>query len=323
MKKYISSRNAMLVVTRDYLAQNSAVTASVPQFSTLYPLFTAGVAQVQTYREQMAADRTGVAENKAALRLDLQQKTADIGARVRAYAQMATNQVLEAEVNFTDSKLSRMSHMGFRDLAQLVYTRANSNLTALATYGVTSATLATLKTAIDAYTAALPKPAMARKERKTNLEQLQVALTDLAVVVRKMDAVVELMRYTQPVFYKGYREARRIDAPSSTHHAVRAKVLDAATGLELKGVRCSFVAVTEQAKTAKTSLASVQQPLLSKRTAKKGGFYVSSLPEGDYLLTVSKYGYTTQQMSISVNSTESTLLSVELEKNAEASELAS
>lgn len=323
MRKDYFSRIAMMVVTRDYLSQNVATTTSVTQFAPLSTQYTAGVAQLQTYRELIATDRSGVAENKSAIRLDLVYKVCDLASRVLAYAKLNANQVLEAELAYTDSRLKRMGGASFRDFAQLVHTRANSNLTALAPYGVTAAMLTTFKTAVDAYAVALPKTALVRKERKTTYAQMEMAFKDLGALLLKMDSVIELLRFSQPAFYKGYQEARRVDALPSQKHAVRGKVVDAATGESLKGVSFAFVPATAQAFGLRSASTEPQTPVLSKKSARKGGFQVPKLPEGDYLLTISKYGYSPKQISFSVNNGECSVLSVQLEPNGDQQNAAS
>jgi hypothetical protein len=56
------------------------------------------------------------------------------------------------------------------------------------------------------------------------------------------------------------------------------------------------------------------EPSLMKKTAAKGGFYVSSLAAGTYKVILQKVGYAEQSQTIFVNDGELTTMNVQLTK---------
>jgi len=297
------SKSSMLVVTRDYINQNTIITTGISQFAALFALFVTGVSQFLTLRELYTADRKGFKKSKEALKADLILKLCDLARRITAYAKIAGNPVLLAEVNYTEAKLDKERDANLRDIAQIVYARGNNNLVALAPYGVTPAILSTFKTAIDVYTTAQPKTALARKDRKTLNMQMQTSLKDLYSQLDKLDSLVGLVKNTQPQFYNGYREARRVAKPANTTLSLRGRVTDSVTNQVLGYTNFTFVP-TSDSKTI----------ILTKRSSGKGGFIVRNLSAGNYTLICRKYGYKTQTIPISINSQETTKVSVLMDK---------
>jgi len=303
MNNIMHSKSSMLVVTRDYLNQNIIITNGISQFAALFAVFITGISQFLTLRELYTADRKGFKKSKEALKADLILKLCDIARRIVSYAKITGNPVLLAEVNYNEKKLAKVRDADLRDIAQIVYTRGNTNLLALAPYGVTATTLTTLKTAIDAYATAQPKTALARKDRKVMNMQMQTSLKDLYSQLDKIDSLVDLVKITQPQFYNGYLEARRVAKPATSPLSLRGKATDSATNKMLGYVNLTLVPISES-----------NTPILTKRSSSEGGFIVRNLSAGNYTLISKKYGYKTQTQTISINGRETTKVTVMMEK---------
>jgi len=303
MKSNMHSKSSMIVVTRDYLNQNTSITNTITQFAALFAVFVIGVTQFLSLRELYTADRKGFRKNKEALKADLILKLCDIARRIVAYAKITGNPVLLAEVNYDEKKLGKVRDSNLRDIAQIVYTRGNTNLVALASYGVTPALLSAFKTAIDTYTTAQPKTALARKDRKIMNMQMRTSLKDLYSQLDKLDSLVDLVKITQPQFYNGYLEARRVAKSANTTLSIRGWVTDSTSNEVLSYVNFTFVPISNSSST-----------ILTKKSTGKGGFLVRNLSAGNYTLISKKYGYKTQTQTISINSQETTKVTISMEK---------
>ena len=91
--------------------------------------------------------------------------------------------------------------------------------------------------------------------------------------------------------------------------SVKGLVTDGRTGEPVKGVAISFWPDGDASKTYAAEEAS-----LVKKSAEKGGFYVSSMPAGAYRVTLQKAGYAEQTLTVYVNDGELTVVDVKLAK---------
>ena len=152
------SKLSMYLGEQTFLNLSATITATLPNFATYFATFTGNITLIQSARQTQEADKTGVTVNKNLLRADLVTKAADISRRVAAYATVVNNQKLLAEVNYPESELNHSPDTILHDRCKLIWDRGNTNVAALATYGVTAAMLTALQTAITAFDAAIPQP---------------------------------------------------------------------------------------------------------------------------------------------------------------------
>ncbi len=116
-----------------YLAANSTITTTLPNFATYFTPIQAGITQIQAIRELQEFDKTGITVNKNQLRAALISAAIDVDRRVVAYATNVNNPVLLAEVGYTESDLKKSPDTVLKDRGQVIYDRANTNVSALAT----------------------------------------------------------------------------------------------------------------------------------------------------------------------------------------------
>jgi hypothetical protein len=97
------------------------------------------------------------------------------------------------------------------DIAQEIHDLANDNLVALATYGVTAATLTALQTRIDAYDLIVVGPQTAAAKRTTTTAMLRVEFTrGMMLVNDRIDPLMEQFNGSGTTFYADYKNARNI-----------------------------------------------------------------------------------------------------------------
>ena len=111
-----------------------------------------------------------------------------------------------------------------------VLTLADTYAEQLAEYGVTAEVTANLGNAINMYALAVPKPKLGIDEIKQITSDLNVKFKTNNALLRKMDALVELEKASNPNFYNSYKNLRKIVIFGRGSLAMKGLVKDADTG---------------------------------------------------------------------------------------------
>lgn len=288
---------SMYLVVKDLLSQtsNATIVTALPSFGGFLTSFNSGVTSLQTIREAQELDRTGIAVNKNELKIDLIFKAIDIARKVTAYAKANNLSILAGEVSYSESDLKKSADTILRDKCQVIYAKANANLTALATFGVTAALLTALQTAITNYNFAIPRPRLGIVTKKQATNQIKVLFKSIDILLEKMDSIVEVVRNSQLVFYKNYIDARIIIDASYSKLSLRGVVSDR-NELPITGVRVK-----------------IKNTTIETKTTAKGNFQLKHLADGIYTLVVSKNGYVEKEVIVNITSGERTEITIVLE----------
>jgi len=308
------SKLSMYIGEITFLNQYSAITATLPNFSAYFTTFTGNVTLIQTARLAQEADKKGVTVNKNMLKADLIAKAIDISHRVAAYATVVNNQKLFSEVNYTETDLKHCADTILHDRCKLIWDRGNTNVSSLATYGVTAALLTALQTAITAFDAAMPQPVNERSSKKQITEQLAVLFASTDSVLGKIDILVEMVKSTQPAFYETYFNNRKIGLPGFRNIALKCTVTDMNSEEPVKGASVKFSVADGQMKALVVNGKTTTATKIAKKTADKGHFVVKHMPAGNYQAVISKPGYKDQQVNVSVADGEMTLMDISLDR---------
>ena len=306
------SRLSMYLSFRDYQAAYTAITNPLPNYSANSATFESIIPQIQEVAEQQKVSTKGVTDTKNNLKENLIVTTADYSRKLGVYAKFTNNAKLAQEVKFTESKLRQVADTAVRDYAQIVYNRAQPIVGSLATYGITAETQETLLAAITAYNDSIGKPSASRTESSKITKRLEALFKTADTALANMDAAVEIIRISQPDFYAGYKNARKIVETGTGSLAVKGLVTDALTGEPVKGATLLF-ALDGGNGAAKTAKGAMEE--MVKKTAEKGGFNIKSLPTGMYRVTIKKVGYADQVATVAVADGELTEVNIQLSKS--------
>lgn len=305
------SKLSMYLAVKDLLSGNASIVSSLPNYAGFYTALQNAIVQIQTYGEQQMFDKKGIKVSKVQLRNTLVMLAADTSRKMQAYAKFANNQLLLSETKFTESDLKLAPDTALRDNTQGIYNRAQTNLAAVAPYGISAATQTTLLNAINAFVAAIPKPRLGTADKKLSTLQVKNGFIAADGALSNIDTLVEILKLTQQNFYSNYKTARKIIETGTSSLAVKALIIDAITGEPIKGVKVKFSLDTSA---TKAKAARIVDDVV-KKTAEKGGFIIKSLPSGMYKVTLSKNGYTELIETIAVSEGELTELNIQLSKN--------
>lgn len=310
MTNYQESKLKMYLAIRDYMIANATILTTLPNFAINQTAFQNAITQIQAKGELQNFDKTGIAGSKSQMKQTLITLAADNSRKLTAYAKFSNNQTLLSEVNYSETDLKRLTGTNLKDTAQGLYDRAQPIVASLATYGIAAASQTALLNAINAFNTAIPKPRLGITEKKQTTTQLVALFNTADAALENIDTAVEIVRLTQVNFYYGYKTNRKIVLTARGSVLVKGIVTDGSTGEPLKSatIKFSFVGTQAQLKAASDN------GDITKKTADKGGFFIKSIAEGTYQVTIGKPGYKEQTITVNVSNGEMSVLDIKLDK---------
>jgi hypothetical protein len=129
---------------------------------------------------------------------------------MKSYAKANNNLTLHAQVNFAKSDFFKLRDAVLVNLANVVYNIAQDNAAALADYGWTSTKLNEIRTTLDSFIAAKPKPRTRITTNKGyNSQIIQKVNEANAFLNEQLDEAALMYEDLDPVFFDIYFNARR------------------------------------------------------------------------------------------------------------------
>jgi hypothetical protein len=298
---------SMEMTTRDYLIQYPTITTNLPGFNAIMASLTSGITSIHSLAEVQLTDKTGVTESKNSLKANLIGITHEMSAKLCALAVNAGNTVLFNEVRITKSSLNACCDNVLKEYSQLIYDRANANAMALVPYGVNALALTNLLNTLNSFIAYIPKPRMSRNDKTQATLQIKQQFTIINDSLSKIDILVETLRYSQPLFYAGYKASRKRVSNGHRTLSLKATVTDAISSMPIKGAHVKVL-----------NPDNTNCKIIEKKTADKGGVLVNNLAEGKYVISVSLPGYDAKEMEVYVTDAEMTRLRIPLARRLNA-----
>lgn len=209
------ARFNMRKAVQQHLDENTEIIAAVPAFPTM-------LGRLKTFNEQIAdaaaiqeTPRTGVAKDKQARKTELIENALKVIKPSRAHASEVNDNTLRDEVDYSVTDLNRLRDEQLAPRCQSIHDRAAALLDAMKQYGLTSAKLAALQTAIENYSAETPKPRAARAEISVQTDNLETLFSESKKVLIQMDDMIDNFADDHPDFVAKYKKLREIDEPPS------------------------------------------------------------------------------------------------------------
>jgi len=299
---------SMSVGVINFLDKNAAVTAILPGFVPLFTRFKVNKDLILVLRDQQEVVQKGISDNKDMLRGDLSSKAFDISRKTEVYASFANNLILAKEVHYSKTSLTKSTDSKLESRSLIIYEKANDNITNLAPYGVTEDDLISLKHAIELFRAAVPTTRTGTTEKKLVTNQLARLFKENEGILDKIDLLIEIVRLSNPDFYKGYKDNRMIIKTGSSSLALIATATDAVTGKGFKGVKFTFIHQDGNGEETRRA-----EPLV-KITSPNGKFQIKNMNEGPYIVHVEKPGLKSLELHINKAAGDRIKLDVKLEK---------
>lgn len=295
----------MYLAVRDFLLQNGETTKDLPNYEANFKDLQSTIEEIQSIAEEQKSDIKGFAKNKLLLKEKLMTIVIDNSHKLNAYATFSGDVKLQASVKMTRSKLTKAPDTGLRDYAQIIYDKAESNIDALGSYGITKETQTEMGDYISKYNAALSGPRVAKTETAQATKQMSSLFEHADLLLGAISAAIGIINLAQPIFIKGFETARKVVVSGTTSLALRASAVDK-DGLAVKNAKFTFKQIV-------ASLAEGEPVEVVKTTADKGTFRIRSIRQGTYNVTITKPGYKDKVVTVVVNDGEMTVLNVEME----------
>lgn len=258
-----------------HLDTNSGITSTIAALSVAVTAFKTAIAAIINTEQLTNINLTGITIDKSNSKQALCQLAADIAGLITAYAAAVGNPTLEAEVNYTVTKLKRLRDEQLAPACRTIYDRAVEHKTALADYGLTDAKTAQLQAAIADYIAKTPKPRTALGNRKTQAAQRrQLFRQGDAILKKQLDKLVKNFRVTESDFHDTYFNLREIPDAPTTNTQLKGTITDSADNQPIKGTTVTIVELNKTTKTDST-----------------GKYSFKPVEHGKYTVTVTKEGY--------------------------------
>jgi hypothetical protein len=299
------SKLSMSIGTVNYLDQHAEITATLPGFGLLFTQLKLNNNCILDLREQQEINKSGISTNKESLRIDLAVKGFDISRKTEVYAKMVNNSILAKEVHFSETALSKASDAKLETRSLIIHTKATAHIEALAPYGVTANDLTAFKSAIDLFHLAIPTTRNGKSETKQVTDQLKGLFKSNDAILKKIDLLVELVRVSQSVFYKGYHNNRKVINTAAGTLAMIATAIDAESGEGIKGVKFTMI---------RQGAGSEEKPIV-KITAKTGKLNIKTMADSIYSTIVAKTGYKKEELTINKAAGDQVKLVVKLQKS--------
>ena len=310
MKSIQEAYEKMSLASVSFLLANPTITATLTGFTTYFPVIQTTHTQIMAAKILQEADRKGDTTTKNQLRATLVALAMDVNRRVVAFATNTNNNSLLELVNYTETQLKKCSDQKLVASCQVIRDSANTNITALATYGVTPAILTTLQTTITNFSNAIPKGRVLTTDSSEATQTLVTLFKTLTANWAKIDTLVEMVKVSQPSFYDEYQRVRKVIEVGTTTLALKIKATNAQTQTPEANVTLTLTPTNGQLKSASAS----EKKGVIKKTAVGGGSHYKSIADGVYTLTAKKTGFKEITETVNVVNGEMTVVELEMEQ---------
>ena len=310
MKSIQEAYEKMSLASVAFVLANPTITATLTGFTTYFPVVQATHTQIMAAKILQEADRKGDTTTKNQLRATLVAQAMDVNRRVVAFATNTNNNSLLELVNYTETQLKKCSDQKLVASCQVIRDNANTNVTALATYGVTPAILTTLQTTITNFSNAIPKGRVLTTDSSEATQTLVTLFKTLTANWAKIDTLVEMVKVSQPSFYDEYQRVRKVIEVGTTTLALKIKATNAHTQTPEANVTLILTPTNGQLKSASAS----EKKGVVKKTAVGGGSHYKSVADGVYTLTAKKTGFKEITETVNVVNGEMTVVELEMEQ---------
>lgn len=275
---------SMLIVVVSYLATLPAsIINQMPGWEVLYVQCTEILQKLRALKQGQSMNRKGFRMTKGNYREIMVAEGFITAARIKAYALSINDMVLWNEMDFKPYQFERMRDSDVADTCSAIYDKANSLLTDLAPYGVTTATQFQFNNTIDNYNSYLPMPRAGVVTKKEITESIKLTFESLDTVLTSMDTLATMLKFSEPKFFKSYFSSRKIVESGSRVIAIR-----------------GFVTNKEGAPLKKVVVTIEELEGMFTTTTARGYYQYKNLPDGVFTFTFSRAGYAPYKVPIAV-----------------------
>lgn len=242
---------------------NISLISTIAAFLAAYNNFKDIIATIISTASSESLVLSGITIDKAVLKKNLCQSATDLAALIFAYASSIGNNTLKQQVNFAFTDFNRLKDDELVPAVQNILIAADTNMAALADFGVTAAGITDLQNIMNDYSTAVPKPRSAKALKETYSKNLKLLIKQGDDLLKnQMDKFVANFKNTQPDFVSTYKAARVIIDPSKSTTQIKGNV-SSETGEEPVGnATVQIIGLTAASVTTNAEGFYVQKPVI-------------------------------------------------------------
>lgn len=298
----------MYLAVKQFLTDDKDVTRDIPHFSETFRSFCEVVDCIDAASEGQLKSRKGIAQVKKALQDKLVTITCDYSNKLRYFAQMTSDIILEEEVRLSKSAIEDMRDNSLLAYSESVYHRAVSFHADLLKVLITKETNTAFRKAIDEFSESIDKPRLGIVERKQATMNLIRLFDEGNEMISQIDTLLGIIKIKEPLFHGNYSDVRKIVQGNAGPLSLRVRVADAATGSPVGGARILCVPVSDKTDRGKKIKA------IERASGAGGGIAIKNMKQGKYRILVIKSGYIPKETIVTVTKNERKDVLMELEK---------
>jgi hypothetical protein len=291
----------MYLTLRALLRAYPEVLAKLPNGEEYLEALDAVIQSIQNNIELKQKGTKTMDDQQKLQKAQLKSRILEDSVKLKAYANRQSDTPLIEFCSITDTKLGKMYDTEFAVHAKSLYGYIGEALPNLTRYQLTDETQTSLLDLITGFELINPALSNAKGGYKNLSGNLIENFKEGDAIVAKLDIEVEMIKSTDTQVYNLYRTKRKVDYRSDTNDLV-GHIYDAETGAGLPNTTLTF-----------SQNDSTATPIV-KTSADKGGFQQKTIAPGKYTVTVTKIGYLTQTLPITIMGDDQFSLDVKLVK---------
>ena len=291
----------MYIALRILLRANPAIFVKLPNANELLTALDNVIAEIQANDLLKKKTANEIKEIINALRANLTRDILSTSRKIQAYADYKKDKALLKDTKYTDSSLLGLSDVELVQVAKSLCDIVNQYMNELQPYELNQQTQQTLMNDATQYETSSPQLDAKNREQTALTAKIAENYKTADGIVASLDKQVEIVRDTEPAFYKEYKTTRKVEVSKDVVQLI-AKILDTQTDAGIPNATVTF-----------TQTDATADPIV-KQSAEKGGFQIKTITPGIYTVAVVKLGYLTQTLSITLPGDEPYSLNVKMVK---------
>ena len=203
------NKSRMYGATTQVLDNHRSLFETMAELAAAYQQLKEKMILIDRYRQVQEVDNSGLTRSKGTLREELTTQLLRISSALTAHAAAGNDQVLQAKVSYSLSELKKSPDGILYDIAVLVNGLATTATDQLQTYFVGPEELARFDWLTNEFKSVLPLRRAATSISKASTSNISELFHEIDTLLKgKVDLLLKPFRFTQPDFYKAYRNAR-------------------------------------------------------------------------------------------------------------------
>jgi hypothetical protein len=203
-------RSEMFQATNKFLDANAAIWSPIPVINTYKTAFMQFLTGIETAALKQDASQVFIGVSVRELKQLIAQKMDILDDTLEAYAADTENAELLSKAANSATDYFRLSHEAFEIKTKNVIDLIDSNLEAMADYGMSVAQVDEVKASFSLFQDKRGVPRSFQIESKIATSELSALFTEASKTLERLDNVMKRYKRSNPSFYQGYTAARTI-----------------------------------------------------------------------------------------------------------------